>query len=130
MKRYLAVGVIITMFACVVRAEDTLSGTWEGETRNGTSIVLNVEAKGAVLTGTLVRGGQSATLSDGKVSENTFTFKATLNDQPEGFSGELTGDEIKIWMDRQGASNAIVLRRVKRKQAALTTGSVSWAKVF
>lgn len=115
MNRYLAVGVIITMFACVVQAQDTLSGTWEGETRNGASIVLNLEAKGTALTGTLVRSGQSATLSDGTVSKNTFTFKATLNDQPEGFSGELTGDEIKIWMDRQGASNAIVLRRVKRK---------------
>jgi hypothetical protein len=38
-----------------------------------------------------------------------------LNDQPEGFSGELTGDEIKIWMDRQGAASAIVLRRAKGK---------------
>lgn len=99
MNKYLAVGVIITMFACVVRAQDTLSGTWEGETPNRASIVLNLEAKGTVLTGTLVRSGQRATLSDGTVSKNKFTFKATLNEQPEGFSGELTGDEIKIWMD-------------------------------
>lgn len=115
MNRSLALGVIILMFACIVQAQDTLNGTWEGETRNGASIVLNLEAKGTVLTGTLVRSGQSATLSDGKVSKNRFTFKATLNDQLEGFSGELTGDEIKIWMDRQGASNAIALHRVKRK---------------
>src|SRR4051812_41274490 len=97
MNRYLAGGVIIAMFASLVQAQDTLTGTWEGETRNGASIVLNLEAKGTALTGTLVRSGQSATLSDGRVSKNTFTFKATLNDQPEGFSGELTGDEIKIW---------------------------------
>jgi hypothetical protein len=67
------------------------------------------------LTGALVRNGQSATLSDGKASRNTFSFKATVNEQTEGFSGELEGDEIKIWMDRQGPSNAIVLRRAKRK---------------
>lgn len=115
MSRYLAIGVILTMFACHVQAQETLSGTWEGETRAGASIVLTLQVKGTVLTGTLVRDGQSATLSEGKVSKNTFTFKATLNDQTEGFSGELTGDEIKIWLDRQGASNAIVLRRAKGK---------------
>ena len=115
MNKSLALGIIFTMFACIVQAQDMLSGTWEGETRNGASIVLNLEAKGTVLTGTLVRSGQSTALSDGKVSKNKFTFKATLNDQPEGFSGEQTGNEIKIWIDRQGASNAIVLHRMKRK---------------
>ena len=115
MNRYFAVGVVMTMVAGVVHAQDKLSGTWEGETRNGASIVLTLEAKETVLTGTLVRNGQSATISEGKVSKNTFTFKATLNDQPESLSGELTGDDIKVWLDRQGPSTAIVLRRVKRK---------------
>lgn len=115
MNRHLAVGVLVTTLACHVQAQDTLSGTWEGETQAGASIVLTLESKGTVLTGTLVRSGQSATVSDGKVSKNKFTFKATVNDQREGFSGERTGDEIKIWLDRQGASNAIVLRRAKRK---------------
>lgn len=115
MKRCIPVAVIMIAFASVVEAQDTLSGTWEGETRSGSSIVLTLAVKGTVLSGTLVRSGQSAPLSDGKVSKNTFTFKATLNEQTEGFSGELAGDEIKIWMDRQGPSNAIVLRRAKRK---------------
>jgi hypothetical protein len=44
---------------------------------------------------------------------NTFTFKATLSGQGEGFSGELTGGEIKIWLDRQGAERAIMLNRAK-----------------
>lgn len=114
MNSYLKVGVIISTFACGVHAQDTLSGTWEGETRNGTSIVLTLEAKGTVLIGTLVRAGRSAALTDGTVSENKFTFKATVNGQTEGFSGELTGDLIRIWLDRQGASSAIVLRRAKR----------------
>lgn len=115
MNRCIPLAVIMMTCASVVHAQDTLSGTWEGETRSGASIVLTLAVKGTVLTGTLVRSGQSATLSDGEVSKNRFTFKATLNDQTEGFSGELAGDEIKIWMDRQGASNAIVLRRAKRK---------------
>lgn len=115
MNRYLTVGVILTLFACVIQAQEKLSGTWEGETGNGASVVLTLKVKGTVLTGTLVRSGQHSTLSDGQVSKNKFTFKATLNDRTEGFSGEVTGDEIKVWMDREGASDAIVLRRAKRK---------------
>ncbi len=115
MSRYIAVAAIMMTFAGAVQAQDKLGGTWEGETRNGSAIVLTLAVKGTVLTGTLVRNGQSATLADGKVSKNTFTFKATLNDQAEGFSGELAGDDIKLWMDRQGAANAIVLRRAKAK---------------
>jgi hypothetical protein len=47
------------------------------------------------------------------VSKNTFTFKATLNDQTEGFTGELVRDEIKMWLDRQGPARAAVLKRIK-----------------
>ena len=114
MNSCIAVAVMMMTFACVVQAQDTLNGTWEGETRSGSSIVLTLAVKGTGLTGTLVRNGQSATLSDGTVSKNRFTFKATVNDQTEGFSGELAGDEIKIWLDRQGESSAIMLRRAKR----------------
>jgi hypothetical protein len=115
MTRCIAVTVAVLTFASVAAAQETLSGTWEGETRSGTSIVLTLVVKGTAVTGTFVRSGQSATISDGKVSKHTFTFKATVNDQAEAFSGELAGDEIKIWMDRQGADRAIVLRRAKRK---------------
>lgn len=48
------------------------------------------------------------------MSKNTFTFKATLNDQTEAFTGELDGDQITIWLDRQGRPNAAVLKRVKQ----------------
>jgi hypothetical protein len=47
------------------------------------------------------------------VSKNTFTFKATLNDQTEGFTGELVRDKIKMWLDRQGPARAAVLKRIK-----------------
>jgi hypothetical protein len=118
MARFLAIAVIVSTCVCAAQAavqdKDVLSGTWEGETRGGASLVLTLAVKGTALTGTLVRDGQSAALSDGKVTKNTFTFKAALNERLEEFSGEGAGDEIKIWLDRQGASTAIVLRRVKR----------------
>jgi hypothetical protein len=77
-------------------------------------VQLDLKVKGTTLTGTLTRNGQSAPLSDGKVSRDSFTFKARLNDQMEGFSGEYAGDQLKIWLDRQGRESAIVLTRVKR----------------
>jgi hypothetical protein len=42
------------------------------------------------------------------VSKNAFTFTATLNEQTETFTGELAGDEIKVWLDRQGREMAAV----------------------
>jgi hypothetical protein len=116
MNKYMPLGAIV-LTASLAQAQDkhTLTGTWEGETRNGASIALTLSVKDTALTGTLVRNEQSTPITDGKVSKNTFTFKATLNDQAEGFSGEVAGDEMKIWLDRQGPSTAIVLRRVKRK---------------
>ena len=77
--------------------------------------MLTLAVKGTALTGTLVRGDESITISDGKATKTTFTFKATLDDQPEAFSGELAGDELKVWIDRQGPARAAVLHRVKGK---------------
>jgi len=47
------------------------------------------------------------------VSKDTFTFKAMLDDQTEGFTGEVAGDEITVWLDRQDPSRAAVVKRVK-----------------
>ena len=116
MNRYTPLAAIV-LTASLAQAQDkpTLTGTWEGETRSGASIVLTLAVKDTALTGTLVRNEQSTPITDGKVSKNTFTFTATLNDKAEGFSGEAASDEMKIWLDRQGPSTAIVLRRVKGK---------------
>ena len=114
MIRRIAVAAIVLLLASIIAHTQTgLTGTWEGETRNGTTIVLTLIVKDSALTGTLKRGEETATLAEGKVAKNTFTFKATIGGQVEGFSGELAGAEIKIWLDRQGAERAIVLHRVK-----------------
>jgi hypothetical protein len=98
-----------------IRAQGEITGKWRGQTRNGTEIVLHLVAKGTALTGALARNGESVPISDGKVSKQTLTFKAVLNDQTEGFSGELNGDQNKIWMDRLGPPSTAVLQRVKSK---------------
>jgi len=113
MSRFASVAAIVLTCARVTNAQATLTGQWQGETRAGSAIVLDLTVNGPVLTGTLTRNGESIPLSEGTVSKNTFTFKAKINDKTEGFSGELADDHINIWLDRQGAETAIVLKRVK-----------------
>jgi hypothetical protein len=48
------------------------------------------------------------------VKDHTFSFTATLNDRAEGLSGEIKGDALRIWLDRQGPENAITMTRVKK----------------
>jgi hypothetical protein len=104
---------MLSVATVLAQAQHALNGSWQGETRNGSTIVLNLEVKAETLSGTLTRNGEPTTLQDGKVSDQQFSFKATINDQTEAISGELAGDAIKVWMDRQGAESAITLRRPK-----------------
>src|SRR6185295_1585346 len=113
MHRLVGLTVAGLMAVTTLAAQSTIAGTWQGETGGGASLVLDLAVKDTTLTGTLTRDGQSTPISDGKVSKDTFTFKATLNDQVESLSGERAGDDLKVWLDRQGPSKAIVLKRVK-----------------
>ena len=108
-KRLLAGAAIALALAALVRAESTLTGKWQGETKIGTRVLLDVKATDTALTGTLTVDGQPFTISSGKVVKNTFTF--TANDT--GFSGELVDDQINIWMDSRGRDSTAVLTRVK-----------------
>ena len=99
--------------AIAVQAQSALAGKWQGETKGGAALVLDLIVDGTALSGTLTRDGVSTPLSAGKVAKNTFSFTAKLGDQVEGVSGELVDEQIRIWLDRQGASTAIVLTRVK-----------------
>ena len=118
MKRILTSITLAVALAAVVHGQATLTGKWEGATKNGSSILLDVKATKTVLSGTLTVDGKPATITDGKVSKNTFTFQATFDEgssrsHTEGLTGELVGDQITIWLDKQGHSTDAVLKRVK-----------------
>lgn len=116
MTKRLGLGVMLTLFVTVVAlAQQGLTGSWEGETPNGARIVLNLKAERDTVTGTLTRNEESTPISDGKVTKNTFTFKATMNGVVETFAGEWTGDDLKAWLERQGPERPVVLRRAKPK---------------
>ena len=96
-------------------AQSPITGKWQGQTPNGFPLELDLTATGQALTGTFTRDGQAFAIADGKVSKNTVTFKVTMNEQTEGFTGEVDGDQLKVWLDRQGPSMAAVLKRVVAK---------------
>jgi hypothetical protein len=114
MTRILTCTVLALVLAAAVQAQEKLTGKWAGETKNGSHIVLDLTATETALTGTLTRNEQTSPIAEGKVSKNTFTFKATLGDQTEALTGELAGDQISVWLDRQGPASAVVLKRVKK----------------
>ena len=115
MKRVLTSSVVAVLLATAVYAASALTGKWEGTTGNGSQVVLDLTATETTVAGTVTRNGETFKISDGKVSKNTFTFKVTLNDKLEALTGELAGDEIKVWMDSRGpAESTVVLKRVKK----------------
>jgi hypothetical protein len=104
--------IALLMLPSVVRAQSAITGKWQGKTPNGFQLELDLAATQQELTGTFNRDGQSIAITDGKVSKNDFSFKVAMNDQPQGFSGVLDGDQMRIWMDRQGAAMGTVLKRI------------------
>jgi len=76
-------------------------------------VVLDLKVADRALTGTITRDGQASTITEGKVSGNTFTFNAILGEQTEALTGELDGHQLKVWLDRQGREGTVVFTRAK-----------------
>jgi hypothetical protein len=109
-----------TAFVPVSPDAPTLTGRWQGATPNGVPLELNLTVTDKALTGTVIRDGQTIDITDGTVSGNSFTFKAKLGEEAERLSGELDGggDQIRVWLERQGPSAAVVLKRVKPERSS------------
>ena len=114
MSRLLNVTVAFLFVAAAADAQSTIAGTWRGETMNGTPLEVTLAVKGDTVTGTLKRNDQAIAIDEGKVSKNRITFKATIGGQTESFTGDVKDDQLTLWLDRQGESNAAILMRVKK----------------
>ncbi len=110
MKTAVTASAVTLLFAVCVHAQGVLTGKWQGETRNGSEVVLDVTATETTLTGTMARNGEPSAISDGKVSKKTFTFKVTIGGQTEALTGELSGDQITVWLNRNPQSSAVLKR--------------------
>ena len=121
MRRILNVLLLVLLLCLVAQAQTGLSGKWTEATPTGLNAELDLKATDTALSGTFTVRGRPMTISDGKVTKNTFTFKAALEGQPEGFSGEFDGDTIVLSRDRNGKVDAVTLKR-----AATTSLTGRW----
>ena len=110
-RRILNVLLLVLLLCVMAQAQTDLSGKWSETTPSGLNAELDIKATATTLTGTFSVRARPMTITDGKVTKNTFTFKAALEGQPEGFSGELNGDAIVLWRDRNGKIDALTLKR-------------------
>lgn len=110
-RRMLNVLLLVVLLCVLAQAQTDLSGKWTETTPSGLNAELDVKATETSMTGTFTVRGRPMTISDAKVTKNTFTFKAALEGQPEGFSGELNGDSMVLWRDKNGKVDAVTLKR-------------------
>ena len=113
-RHVLLISALLVSVALAHAQTATIAGSWQGETANGAELLLELAVKGTALTGTFTRNGQSSPIADGKVSKNTLAFTVKIGDQTEALTGEIAGDALELWIDRQGRTNAVVLRRAKK----------------
>lgn len=101
------------LLATVLQGQTAITGKWQGTTRNGMQVVLNLKAADGALTGTVTREGETSPITEGKVSGTKISFKAVLGEQSEALTGERDGEQLKVWLDRQGPERTVVFQRVK-----------------
>ena len=104
---------LLLLLPALLAGQSTLTGRWEGKTPGDSPVTIDMAVKGPALTGTMAVDGQTVALEDGKTSKNTLSFTVTMNGRAQPFSGELAGDDLKIWMDQRGPASAITLKRAK-----------------
>ena len=75
-----------------------MTGKWQGTTKTGAKVALDVTATTTALTGTITVDGQTLAIADGKVAKDTFSFNVILGERTQGFSGKLGKDEINVWV--------------------------------
>ena len=102
----------LLLLPCGLYAQSPIAGKWQGKTPNGFTLELDLIVTGDAVTGTFKREGDSLPITDGKIAKNTLTFTVILRDQVERLSAEVTGDDMKAWLDRQGPTMAASLKRV------------------
>jgi hypothetical protein len=115
MHRALATAALAFLVTAAAYAQSTLTGKWEGQTPNGFALTLDLKATSTELTGTVTREAETATITEGRIDKNRFSFTAALGGQTETVVGELDGDQVKVWLERQGPERAITLKRAKGK---------------
>lgn len=130
-KKLLFVTTVLLALAFAASAAD-VSGKWVFEQPgrgggNPVKVTLNLKAEGGKLTGTYSRPGRDgnvmdAQISDGKVDGNNVSFKVATpggggNTMTSEFTGTLSGEDLKLTIQRPGRDGNMQKSEVVAKRA-------------
>ncbi len=110
--RLIGGAIIIVALTTSAGAQSRVAGRWHGVTAHGSQIELALAVKGAVLSGTLTRNGETSPIESGKISKDSISFRVLLGGIMESLTGVERNGELKLRLDRQGAANAVAFKRV------------------
>jgi hypothetical protein len=112
--------------AILAHAQSAVTGKWDGTTKDGSKVSVDLKADGKVLTGTVTVAGRPFPVEDGKIiNSKTISFAWTTAFPPEGrqvhFSGKgaVGKDEIKLPLTveivdtGQKSDDSITLKRAR-----------------
>jgi hypothetical protein len=98
MKRVLATPLFSALLLLIVgsaQAQTGITGTWVTHNFNDGPNLIDLQANGARVTGTISRGQNVTHIYDGSMSGNTITFKANAGgNRIITYTGRLNGDEL------------------------------------
>ena len=115
MRYQIALVTMAALMAVQALAAD-LNGKWKGAmpSRDGNArdISFQFQADGGNLTGSFIGPmGREIAIKDGKVSGDSISFSVSLelngNFVKIGYTGKLSGEELSMKMQREGASRSV-----------------------
>lgn len=115
---------LVSCALAVVAFAADVTGKWTYETqgRNGPqTATMTLKADGANLTGTVSGRGGDTEISNGKVDGNNISFEVTRefngNKFTMKYSGTLSGDELKLKIERQGQNGPQVTEATAKRSS-------------
>lgn len=115
--RTLAHALLLVLAIPTLAAAQSVAGLWRGD-NNGIPVELSLKVEGESLTGTLTRGAESYPINEGTAVKTQIRFKITRRteagaDFVETIIGELKGEQLVCYLERQGPESSIAFARVK-----------------
>jgi hypothetical protein len=119
--RTLTIATFALLLAVTAFAAD-VTGKWTGEVpgRNGQArpVTFTLKASGSALTGTVGSQQGEIPITDGKIDGNNLSFSVTREMQGNSikinYTGTVSGDEIKMKQQRDGAEGRVQEFTAKR----------------
>ncbi|WP_428329960.1 hypothetical protein [Mucilaginibacter sp.] len=116
-KRFFTTTALLCCFVVCFAVIADITGKWSGSitTPDGQDLPVSYTFKvdGEKLTGEATSPGGTVTVDDGKIKDDTFSFKVTVQGNDYPHTGKVYADSIAMDVDFGGQKTHTVLKRAK-----------------